>query len=76
LYSQVKNLYDILVKRTPLAQLGAVPGANLLHVVELGKTLGVDLLADKVSVNLLSADHQLQSLLGVTSHKLCTVSSG
>ena len=50
-----------------LAQLGAVLGADLLHIVELVVELSGDLL---------SADHHLQSLLVVTSHKLCTVSSG
>jgi hypothetical protein len=70
-----------VTKRTLLAQLAAVPGADLLNVVELGvdllsvvHKLGVDLLADKLSVNLLSTDHHLQSLLMVTSHKLCSIS--
>jgi hypothetical protein len=45
----------------------AVSGADLIHVVELGvslelgETLGIDLLADKLSVNLFSTDHHLQN---------------
>ena len=80
----------VLVKRTLLGQLGAVPGAiSFTPLILLLNSTSTFLLTNSVSIflalshsplNLLSFDHLLQILLVVETntptHKLCTVSSG
>jgi hypothetical protein len=54
-----------LVKRTLLAQLEALPGANLLQVFEL--IVNLLSIVHKLGINFMSADHHLQSLLLVAT---------